>query len=258
MDEKIILSEINNVYLKNNMVIRPINKWSKSIHLLMKHFHDNGLPVPKIIKVDEQFEYIEYINGNTVIHNYPCKWDNNIFYEIGIFVKKLHNVAKKFKFNDEMLWKPNYTRHLGNPKIYSHCDLNPINFIFENNKIIGLIDWENAGPIDPLIELANVCWWFAQLFDDDLYKPFIFPSVKERSEQIKLILDAYGLNKNERKIYFEKLLELIITETAYDSIYRNVKIDTIGNLWDLAWRSRSLYWIWCNKEIIKKGIGIKN
>ena len=246
-----ILSSDKKVYYENDMVKRPMEKWSKSIHSLISHFHKNGLPVPKFIKIENNYEYLEYIHGELI---HPNKWNNELLYELAILVKKLHTIAKTFKYNDNMEWKKWYLREIGDPIICSHGDIATWNTITKGNKIIGLIDWEMAGPIDPIIELARICWIFPQLFDDDLGKMHELSSPKTRAEQIRLILDTYGLSKNERKKFLDKIIETIICETAHEAIDENVKINTIGKLWGMAWRNRSLYWIWRNKEIIKKAI----
>jgi aminoglycoside phosphotransferase (APT) family kinase protein len=87
---------------------------------------------------------------------------------------------------------------LGNPILCSHGDIAPWNVITNGNRIAGLIDWETAGPIDPMIELARICWLFPQLVDDDLGKLYELPPPKKRAEQVRLIIDTYGLNK---KVY---------------------------------------------------------
>jgi hypothetical protein len=245
------LSEEKEVYKKDNMVLRPIESWSPNIHLLLTHFYNNGLPVPKIIKTDNTYEYLEYINGEQI---HPYKWNNESLVEIANLVKKLHNTAKTFEYNENMEWKPWYLRELGKPELYSHGDIAPWNIITNGNKIIGLIDWEYAGPIDPIIELARVCWLFPQLVDDDLGKLYELPSPKERGEQVRLIIDIYGLNKNERETFFDKIIETIICETAHEAIDANITFNSVGNLWGMAWRNRSLYWIWRNKNILKKAI----
>jgi thiamine kinase-like enzyme len=246
-----ILSTDKNVFKENDMVKRPMEKWSNNVHSLLTHFRNNNLPVPKIIKVDNQYEYLEYINGEMI---HPHKWNNELLYELAVLIKKLHSVAKTFEHNKNMEWKKWYLREIGNPLICSHGDIAPWNVITNGNKIVGLIDWEMAGPMDPIIELARVCWLFPQLFDDDLGKLYELPSPNERANQIRLILDTYGLNKNERKNFFEKIMETIICETAHEAIDENVSFNTVGKLWGMAWRNKSLYWIWRNKEIIKKVI----
>ena len=171
MEDK-ILSKNKDVYKKDNMVIRPLEKWSKNIHLLMDHFYNNGLPISKLIKIDQKYEYTEYINGEMI---HPNKWTDEGLFEIGKLIKNLHDMAKKFEHNNNMDWKQWYLRELGKPEICSHGDIAPWNIITKENKIIGLIDWECAGPIDPIIELARVCWLFPQLHDDDIGKLYNLP-----------------------------------------------------------------------------------
>jgi aminoglycoside phosphotransferase len=246
-----ILSMDKNVFKENNMVKRPLEKWSNNIHLLLRYFYNNGLPVPQIIKMDNQYEYLEYINGELI---HPYKWNDELLYELAVLVKKLHDTAKTFEHNKNMEWKKWCLREIGKPTVYSHGDIAPWNVITNGNKIAGLIDWEMAGPIDPMIELARICWLFPQLFDDDLGKLYKLPSPKKRAEQMRLIIDTYGLNKKERNNFLKKMIETIICETAHEAIDENVTFDTMGKLWGMAWRNRSLYWIWRNKDTIKRVI----
>ena len=53
---------------------------------------------------------------------------------------------------------------------------------------------EYAGPIDPLIELARVCWLFPQLHDDDVAEMVRLPPLEIRVRQLRLLVDAYGLS----------------------------------------------------------------
>jgi hypothetical protein len=249
--DKIKLSEEKDVYKENNMIMRPIESWSNNIHLLLGHFYNNGLPVPKVIKTDNTYEYLEYIEGEQID---PYRWNNESLTEIAYLVKKIHNAAKTFEHNKKMEWKPWYLRELGDQKICSHGDIAPWNIITKGTKIIGLIDWEYAGPIDPLIELARVCWLFPQLVDDDLGKLYELPTPKERGKQVRLMLDIYGLSKKERKTFLTKIIETIICETAHEAIDTGVTFDSTGNLWGMAWRNRILYWIWKHKNILEKEI----
>jgi thiamine kinase-like enzyme len=248
---KKILSEEKNVLKQGNHVLRPIEPWSKNIHRLLVHFQNHGLPVPKIIKTDNKYEYLEYINGE-IIH--PNKWNNDLLVEIAKLVKAIHESAKTFTSNKKMEWKPWYLRELENLTLCSHGDIAPWNVITKKNEIVGLIDWEYGGPIDPIIELARVCWLFPQLVDDDLKNLYKLPTPKKRAEQVRLIVDIYGLSKTERKTFFERIIETIICETAHEAIDTNVTFESVGKLWGMAWRNRSLYWIWRNKEIIKKSL----
>lgn len=52
---------------------------------------------------------------------------------------------------------------------------------------VAMVDWEYAGPVDPLVELARVCWLFPQLHDDDLAEMYDLPSLTIRAKQVRLL-----------------------------------------------------------------------
>jgi aminoglycoside phosphotransferase len=248
---KLTLSEEKKVCKENDTVSRPLEPWSGNIHLLLRHFYNNALPVPKVIKTDTTHEYLEYINGEQI---HPRKWNDEALAEAAKLVKKLHTAAKAFDYNRTMEWKPWYLRELGRPELCSHGDIAPWNIITRGNNIVGLIDWEYAGPIDPIIELARACWLFPQLADDDLGALYDLPSPRERGKQVRLMLDIYGLTKHERKTFLERIIETIICETAHEAIDTKVTFGSMGNLWGMAWRNRSLYWIMRHKSILEREI----
>lgn len=117
-----------------------------------------------------------------------------------------------------------------------------------------IVDWEYAGPIDPFVELARVCWLFPQLHDDDLGKLYDFPSPEKRAQQVRLICDGYGLAAEKRRRLAEQIVEVIICETAHEAIDLELTFDSNGQLWGFAWRTRSLYWIWRNRKTIERAL----
>ena len=125
------------------------------------------------------------------------------------------------------------------------------------------MDWEFAGPLDPLVELARVCWLFAQLHDDDLQAMHDLPLPEKRAQQVRIIADGYGLSAADRKRLVDLIIEVIICETAHEAIDSGLTFESQGNLWAFAWRTRSLYWIWRNQALLRhalesKGAGRKN
>ena len=92
------------------------------------------------------------------------------------------------------IWQPWGIRELGkDERICSHGDIAPWNMLAQNGMPHRIVDWEFAGPIDPFVELARVCWLFPQLHDDDLGKMYDLPSPEKRTQQVRLICDGYGL-----------------------------------------------------------------
>ena len=43
-------------------------------------------------------------------------------------------------------------------RVIGHCDAAPWNIVASDGLAVALIDWDRAGPVEPLVELAQVCW----------------------------------------------------------------------------------------------------
>ena len=64
---------------------------------------------------------------------------------------------------------------------------------------VALIDWEEAGPVDRDVELAQACWLNAQLHDDDVAERVELASPEARARHMRALLDGYGLDRVERE-----------------------------------------------------------
>ena len=66
----------------------------------------------------------------------------------------------------------------------------PWNLLARDDAGMALIDWETAGPVDPLVELAQACWLNAQLHDDDVAAVNGLAAPAERAGHARLIADG--------------------------------------------------------------------
>lgn len=253
MSEQQVLSLEKNVVRRDDIVLRPMEPWSHNIHSLLGHLHGKCLPVPRFLGVSSDGqEMLEYLHGEFV---HPYRWSDEGLYEVGRFVASLHAASVDFTPPTNGLWKPWCLREIGaGPQVISHGDIAPWNMLTKDGIPVALIDWEMAGPIDPLVELARVCWLFPQLVDDDLAELYSLPQAPGRAQQVRLICDAYGLSSAERKGFIDRIIEVVICETAHEAIDPKLTFDSTGNLWGFAWRTRSLYWIWRNRAVLHKAM----
>lgn len=252
MTDNIKLSENNDVYQRGDTVIRPYDEYTTSIHSLLQHFYDNGLPVPKPINLNDNGFEVQTLLGGVPVH--PYKWSDSALVDIAKLTAKIHSVSKTFIPADNAKWRPWCLREIGNDTVYSHGDIAPWNILTDCERPTGIVDFEYAGPIDPITELARICWLFPQLHDDDLGELYNLPSPQKRAEQIRLIVDTYGLTEHQRNTFYERILEVVICETAHEAIDPQLNFDSTGSLWGFAWRTRSLYWIWRHGDIIRKAL----
>ena len=253
MDNKILLGGNREVHRIGDRVRRIAKPWSKSVLRFLRHLERDGLPVEHVISVDENFEISTFVEGGMV---HPNKWSDEALYEIGKLLSKLHDSARSFNLKDDDVWQDWCLRNISaTERICCHGDIAPWNIITEKGHPKVLLDWEMAGPADPFAELARVCWLFVQLVDDDLQVMHDLPSPKKRAEQVRIIADAYGLTANMRTKLIDKIIEVIICETALEEAVKpSITFDSIGNLWGFAWRTRSLHWIWRHQDILKNAL----
>jgi len=220
---------------------------------LLRHFETYDLPVERYISINKNIQISEFADGEMV---HPDKWTDDALFAIGKLLFRFHNVARDFVVCDEDAWKPWYLREIGDKRnpICCHGDIAPWNTITENGYPKLLVDWECAGPLDPMVELARACWLFVQLHDDDLAQMHDLPSPEKRAQQVRIVADGYGLEAARRQGLVERIIEVIICETAHEAIDPALKFDSVGNLWGFAWRTRSLYWVWRNKQVLENAL----
>jgi thiamine kinase-like enzyme len=63
--------------------------------------------------------------------------------------------------------------------------------VSRHGKPFALIDWEVAGPVDRMTEIAMAAWNNAQLYDDDVAEMNGLPEAGRRMRQLRIFADAY-------------------------------------------------------------------
>ena len=257
MEEKILLDGNREVYRVGDAVYRTAKPWSPSVMRFLRHLENDGLPVEHMISVEESHEISRFVEAEMV---HPKKWDDDALFEVGRLVAKLHASSKGFSATDNDIWQPWCLREIDSTghRIVCHGDIAPWNILTKNGNPHLLVDWEYSGPLDPMVELARVCWLFPQLFDDDLQQMHDLPSPKKRAEQVRIIAEGYDLPAAKRNLLINQIIEVVICETAHEAITPDnrptLTPNCTGNLWGFAWRTRSLYWVWRHKDILQEAL----
>jgi aminoglycoside phosphotransferase (APT) family kinase protein len=161
-------------------------------------------------------------------------------------LKKLHLAAASFEPPTGAVWRPWFGRTLGQPSVIGHCDTGAWNIIARDRTPVAFIDWEEAGPVDPMIELAQTCWLNALLFDDDLAETLGLASMEARGRQIRMLLDGYELPASRRVGFVGLIRDFAILNAANEIIQGNVAAETTDAaavLGAVAWRTRSAGWL---------------
>jgi len=145
---------------------------------------------------------------------------------------------------------------------FGHGDLGPWNIMAVDGLPVGFIDWDTAGPMDPIWELAQVAWLNAQLHDDDVAERAGLGSPQHRAHQLRLLLDAYGLQRQKRVGFVDKMVEIAIHDAASQARAHSVHPGTSTGLatngypfaWGIAWRARAASWMLRHRDLLEAAI----
>lgn len=244
---------------RGDVVLRAAGPWSPAVHALLRHLEGVGFAgAPRVVGGGFDAagrETLEFVEGEFV---HPHAWSDAGAYAVGALLRGLHDATASFEEPEDARWQPWFGRELGGrtARVIGHCDTGPWNIVARDGLPVAFIDWEVAGPVDPLVELAQLCWLNAQLHDDDVAEMVGLPSAEERAHQLRLIADGYGLGAAERA----RLLETIVTVAVHDAAEQAVEARITPHstdpepLWGLAWRIRGAAWIQRNRELLARAL----
>jgi hypothetical protein len=150
----------------------------------------------------------------------------------------------------------------GSDPVYGHCDTGPWNIVGSGGRPDAFIDWEFAGPVDRLWELAETVWLNAQLHDDDVAERHGLPDAAARMRQARAIVDGYGLAAGRRADLVDRIQDVAIHAARAEAVAyavtpestAAVSDDGVPVLWAVAWRARSASWIARHRAQLRRAI----
>jgi hypothetical protein len=184
----------------------------------------------------------------------------------------LHRATATFRPAPDAIWMPWWGRDLpATTMSVGHCDAAPWNFLARDGRPVALIDWDTAGPVGALWDLAQAAWLNAQLHDDELAERLALPPLDARARQVRAIADGYGLARRDRTRLVDRMIEVAVRSAAQEAIDAGVSATTtspatIGRmgggpptsghdlLWAISWRARSAAWMLEHRRVLARAL----
>lgn len=238
-------------------VLRPIRPWTATVHALLRHLERIGFTgSPRVVGdgYDGQGrEVVTYLDGDFV---HPHAWSDDGVWHAGRLLRDLHDATATFRPPPDAVWQPWTGRSDAPGAVISHCDAGPWHTVARNGIPVAYIDWEGAGPIDRLDEIAATAWWNAQLHDDDIAELQSLPDAAGRARQLRLFLDGYGLSAADRRGLVTRMIEFAIRDSAFEAIKAGITQQStdVRPLWAVAWRARAAAWMLRNRTLLERSI----
>lgn len=186
-----------------NTVIRAAGPWTPTVHALLEHLNSAGLDaVPQPLGLDKAGrELTSYIAGQTVYtarqpndDGWPAwAYADGLLIQAAEWLARYHQAVQDFRPTDPH-WRSG-RRPLGPDEIVCHYDFRASNIIVDGidpatttgtPRLIGVVDWDTAGPGRPIFDLALTAWNWVPLWH-----------VPDRTDaevarRLRLLASAYG------------------------------------------------------------------
>jgi 8-oxo-dGTP diphosphatase len=161
-------------------VRRGTGPWTPAVHRLLNHLAASGLRgVPKVLGQDTcGREVLSYLPGRVVDVDRELLSGGQLA-ELGRWTRELHTVVAGFADQGPWRFFP-----VGRTEIVGHNDIAPYNVCFAGDRLVGVFDWDLAGPTTRLFELAHLAWNGVPLF-----RPLPAAAVAHR---LRLLAASYG------------------------------------------------------------------
>jgi hypothetical protein len=239
-------------------VRRPQRSWSAATHALLLHLEAVEFEgAPRFLGVDSRKrEVLSYIPGTAVVEPYP-DWalTDEALVSAAELLRAYHDAVSTFDPSPYTWAPPPPDEFAGD--LVTHNDAKIDNFVFRGGRVVGLIDFDLAGPASRAWDVACAARLWAPLRPD----VHISDARRHRKfERFRLFVDSYSINDSDRP----KVAEAV--GKNYEWFHNLIKTSAasghtaFAELWRVKTRPRAALtrrWHTENKPKLQNALGIR-
>jgi Ser/Thr protein kinase RdoA (MazF antagonist) len=222
---------------RGDRLLRPMGPWSPAVHEYLRHLEATGFDgSPRVLGTEGNREVLTFIDGDVAMdprwepgHGHrlpPHARTDRALRAAAQLIGKLHSAAAGFA--------PALTSYRFDPRppqpgeVISHGDLGPWNTVYRDGLPVAFIDWDSAGPVNPLADLAAAAWTFVPLAPSEQLAEAGFDPLPDLPVRLRRFVDAYGLT--ERKAILPELQACTLDEPEQLGWLQSIAGDLAGML----------------------------
>lgn len=174
---------------------KPAQPWSAAVQAVLGHLEAAGFAgAPRARGFDEQRrEILTYLPGRTVGEQLPWPawvYSDAALMQVGTWMRGLHDATVDFVPAADAVWLSGRPWRPG--LIIGHQDVAPYNAVWDEDGLIGFVDWDTAAPSSRELDLAFAALSWVPLHTRDVAAERGFRDFGDRSRRLHVLLDAYG------------------------------------------------------------------
>jgi len=239
----------NRVTRQGNTVIRHTGPWSPFVHQLLRHLAQYGFKeAPVVLETTDKTEHLTFLDGeagNDTLK--PYMQTAGILVEAAQLLRRFHDITQEFVIAPDSVFQLPVHPDLA-WDVICHNDFAPYNCIFKNNHLIGLIDFDTAGPGTRLWDIAYAVYRFVPLATDEHCRNLGWSPIPDRSLRLTLFCEAYGLdNQAARGALIATVIERL------DALIAHIR-QTSSTLEHIPLYERDLAYIRANQSVFSRAL----
>jgi aminoglycoside phosphotransferase (APT) family kinase protein len=177
--------------------IRRSGQGSSGTQALLEHYATVGCELtPRFLgRTADGRERLSYLPGET---GYPPLRDalrtDEALANVARAIRRVHDASLPLPEAAAagLVWAPNELARPAAPDIIGHHDLAPWNIVFDGTEVVGIIDWDSAGPTTRVWDLAYAAHQFVPLHPSRDLAAFGWTEEPDRRHRLRLFAAAYG------------------------------------------------------------------
>lgn len=167
-----------------------------NIHALLAHLREHGFDLaPRVLRVsaDGARETLSYLPGDT---GYPPLAaplrSEQALVSVARTIRRLHDASQGFVPPEPGRWGGHDHVTPTAPDCVGHRDLAPWNIVFDGPRVVGIIDWDFAGPTSRAFDAAYAAHQFVPFHPTDNLAAWGWDTEPDRADRLRLFAEAYG------------------------------------------------------------------
>jgi hypothetical protein len=179
-DEQQLAGNVGGALRIGDTVRRSTGPWTPAVHALLGYLAQRLPHIPRVHGFDDQGrEVLDFLPGQ-VIDTATESLTAGQIVSLVRWTRAFHHAVAGFAHQGPWRYFP-----LADPTLIGHNDIAPYNACFAGDDLVGVFDWDMAGPTNPLWELAFIAWNCVPLWSDT-----VDPETAAR--RLTLIATTYG------------------------------------------------------------------
>ncbi|MET9021449.1 aminoglycoside phosphotransferase family protein [Actinopolymorpha sp. NPDC004070] len=192
--------EDRNLVRVGDTVRRPAGHWTPSVQHLLGDLRARGFDLaPDPRGVDRHGrEVLSYIEGRDQGFPFiPEILSDEGAEELGRLTRRLRELLSAYPCAADARWQ--CAEGAPTPgEALQHGDLGPWNLLWgDRQRVVGVLDWDFAGPGDPWYDTGHLAWFTVPLMDDDRAGQRGFPSPPDRHARLEAFATGAGVSSRE-------------------------------------------------------------